>query len=127
MMKKHKIKRLATAASGDICVVEVEAEIYEYKGLQFGIFWTKNRKDILAIELQTGCPVGEFAYTQTKTPRKDLLQRIACFVDEYNYKQAISLVRDRIAKKHEELNVRIHELEEKRSRLVFPLNERVVL
>lgn len=125
-MKKHKIKRLVTdMESGDKHTVEVEAEIYEYKGLQFGIYWPIRRTSIRAIELQTGCSVGEFSYVKTKTPRKDLLQLIAHFVDKANCEQAISWVRDDLAQRRWEFNVQIHELEKKRDCLVFPINERI--
>jgi len=128
-IKKHKIKRVVTdSTSNAMRPVEVEAEIYEYKGFQFGIFWKDQpEKVIIAIELQTGYSVGEVPRQGTKSPKKDLLQRIAHFVDKSNYETAISFVRGCFERRRWELNVQIHKLEQERDRLVFPINERIEL
>lgn len=128
-IKKHKIKRVIMDYTSDYSrTIEVEAEIYEYKGLQFGIYWENKHKAIQAIELQTGCSLGKpVSCRGTKSPKKDLLQRIAHFVDNSNWESAISYVQKSREQERMALNEQIHELEQRRDCLVFPLNERIEL
>lgn len=130
IIKRHKIKRVKIDyISGYKHAVEVEAEIYEYKGLQFGIYWENQQqgKAIIAIELQTGYSVGTISCRGSKSPKKDLLQAIAYFVDKANYESAISRIRESIEQERMALNEQICKLEQERDCLVFPINERIEL
>jgi len=128
-MKKHKIKRAAIDdLLGDMFTVEVEAEIYEYKGLQFGIYWEgQSEKAIIAIELQTGYSVAAVPRQGTKSPKKDLLQKIAHFVDKTNYEVAISRVISEREQHRRTINDQIRKLEQQLDCWVFPINERIEL
>lgn len=126
-MKKRIIKRLCCDANtGALRVCETSAEIYEYKGYQFGLCWEYDTFDnrIQAIELQTGYSVGYVCRTGTKSPKKDLLKRIEYLVDSNKIEPAISMAIKNTEHRRKNLEKRIRELEMERDCCAYPMNER---
>lgn len=112
--------------TGEPYISKVEAEIYEYKGFQFGIYWSNHhKKNIRATELQTGRSIAQVYCSGTKSPKKDLLRRIEFLVDNMNLEHAISKARNDIETTRRNLDEQIRALEQKRDCFVFPLNEKV--
>ena len=104
-----------------------DAEIYEYKGVQFGILWDDKKECIMAIELQTGHSAAVVSRQGTKSPKKDLLSKIAYFVDSTDYKQSIRDIEQEYADLQENIDKQIRELQKQREWYNFPINEKVRL
>lgn len=127
-MKRREIKRIKFDSITDKpSVVETEAEIYEYKGYQFGIFWGHIGLGayIFAVELSTGLTASYRARCGTKSPKKDLIQEIMRLVDENDFEAKMLFAKNTIEKKRKEYDDKIRELLKERRSFELPINEKI--
>lgn len=98
-------------------IEQIEAEIFRYGGFVFGLHWSKSKYEITATELSTGLVAGRCSYWESRSPRKDLINRIKKLVDSGEMKKSvrkgISDIERKLAGSHEE----------ERKRYKHPLNK----
>lgn len=124
-MGNRVFKRLVEDTfSGDLSVKETMCETYEYGGYRFGIFWENGT--IYAIELQSGVAVACRSRSGTKKPKQELLEEIACRVENGDLKHYLFRHQQHLDREKAGLKASIEKCQYKIDNVYkFPLNDEI--
>lgn len=107
-------------------IEQIEAEIFRYGEFVFGLHWRKDKYEIAATELSTGMCVGSCSYLKSKSPRKDLENRIKNLVDKGEMKKGVERGIKIIERRLAEIQEEEERLKKLRLKYQHPLNTKLL-
>lgn len=105
-------------------IKDIDAELYEYGGYKFGIYWDVDcfgKRTISAFILETGTLLA--VVKESKSPKREILNRIEELVKDGSCERAICRMRDEYKFTQQAIIKKISSLEAQRDELNFPINK----
>lgn len=90
-----------------------DAEIYKRGNYTFGLFWDSKKHEFTIVETSTGFMVGSLSYHDTRSPRRDMINKVIELVDTGEMGRGIANAKERLRQKVRTLKQEITSIEQK--------------